>query len=239
MLGTQRGVAARLVAVCALACLSAACVDKAPATQQKITEFNREVHAPRILLMPVDIELSELTAGGLNEPKADWTEAARENVREALRAQQAERGNAMIEFDESSVSAAQEDTLREISKLHGVVGSTIALNRIAQLPTKAGKFDWSLGPDVRQLRERYDADYALFLYVRDSYASSGRVALIVVAAIARINVQAGQQVGYASLVDLNTGDIVWFNRLARPSGDLRTREPAQETVRELLKGLPK
>jgi len=38
----------------------------------------------KVLLMPPDVELSELTAGGLLEPKAEWTERAREHIQGAL-----------------------------------------------------------------------------------------------------------------------------------------------------------
>ena len=48
----------------------------------------------------------------------------------------------------------------------------------------------------------------------------------------------GEQVGYASLVDLNTGRVVWFNKLDRLWGDLREPEAAVETVDALLKGFP-
>jgi hypothetical protein len=48
----------------------------------------------------------------------------------------------------------------------------------------------------------------------------------------------GEQVGYASLVDLNTGRVVWFNQLNRMSGDLRNPAPAVETVEALLKDFP-
>ena len=48
----------------------------------------------------------------------------------------------------------------------------------------------------------------------------------------------GEQVGYASLVDLHTGRVVWFNRLSRMSGDLREPAPARETVEALLKDFP-
>jgi hypothetical protein len=41
-------------------------------------------------------------------------------------------------------------------------------------------------------------------------------------------------VGFASLVDLKTGDIVWFNRLVRAQGDLRTPAAAAETVKALV-----
>ena len=48
----------------------------------------------------------------------------------------------------------------------------------------------------------------------------------------------GQQIGYASLVDLNDGRILWFGRLARNSGDLREATPAAETVEALLSDFP-
>ena len=47
----------------------------------------------------------------------------------------------------------------------------------------------------------------------------------------------GQQVGFASLVDLNSGQVVWFNRLARETGDLRTADEAAETDKALRKYL--
>jgi hypothetical protein len=43
---------------------------------------------------------------------------------------------------------------------------------------------------------------------------------------------------FASVVDLNTGDIVWFNRLISTTGDLRNQKEANKSVANLLKGLP-
>jgi hypothetical protein len=51
-------------------------------------------------------------------------------------------------------------------------------------------------------------------------------------------VPGGQQVGFGSLVDLRTGDLLWFNRLINPAGDLRTPEPAMKAVDTLLVQLP-
>jgi hypothetical protein len=45
-------------------------------------------------------------------------------------------------------------------------------------------------------------------------------------------------VGYASLVDLRDGRIVWYNDVRRASGDLREAQPALETVEALLKNFP-
>jgi len=110
-----------------------------------------------------------------------------------------------------------------------------------ELPTKPS-FDWSLGPSVARLRDEYGSDYALFVFVRDSYATSGRIAVMVLTAILTRGMaqpQGGSQVAFASLVDLRTGDIVWFNQVLRRAGDLRTRETAGETVALLLKDFPK
>jgi hypothetical protein len=57
-------------------------------------------------------------------------------------------------------------------------------------------------------------------------------------ALLGVGVSGGVQVGYASLVDLNTGQVLWFNRLTRGSGDLREPEKAQETLDALLQDFP-
>ncbi len=217
----------------------AGCVTKA---NSQIDTLKRPAGQPRIVLMPVDVELSELTAGGLHEPKADWTESARRNLASAFHAEKSALGLNVVEFDDSPLPQEQRDALNQISKLHGAIGQTIQLHQYingAQLPTKRGRMDWTIGESVRELRAVQDADYAMFVFVRDSYTSAGRAALMVAAAVLGVGIQGGAQLGFVSLVDLETGDIVWFNRLVRGSGDLRTPEPARETARTLLTGLPK
>ena len=80
-------------------------------------------------------------------------------------------------------------------------------------------------------------------YVLHGFGMDGpgaRVALgLVTAVLFGAPVSGGQQIGYASLVHLETGNIVWFGTLARGTGDLRTPEPAQEAVNSLFSGLPK
>ena len=95
-----------------------------------------------------------------------------------------------------------------------------------------------MGDSVKLLKDKTGADYALFTWIRDSYASPERKAAMVVMAILGVGIAGGAQIGYASLVDLNNGRIVWFNDLRRAHGDLRETESAKETVETLLKGFP-
>lgn len=192
----------------------------------------------RVLLMPLDVELSELTVGGMLEPRADWTEQAQTHVQAAL--DEALRGKhaALVLYNPPAGDPDQTKADRQLLKLHDHVAGAILLNSFVPLPTKKGRFDWSLGEGVKQLRERAKADYALFILLRDSYASGGRVALMVAGALLGVVVPGGSQIGIASLVDLRGGDIVWFNRLGRGAGDLRTPEAARTAIESLLTELP-
>jgi hypothetical protein len=194
------------------------------------------------VLMPLDVHLYELTAAGLQEPKADWTELAKGHLTAAFAAEQTSLGLQLKPLDEASVDSAASDRLLQVQRLHSVVGQAILTHQyvpVLALPSKGGKFDWTLGPEVKALKEATGADYALFVFVNDGYSSGGRVALIVAGAMLGIGIPGATQLGFASLVDLETGDVVWFNRLLRNVGDLRTAEPARETAKTLLTNFPR
>jgi hypothetical protein len=60
-------------------------------------------HLPKeakVVLMPADIELFSISAGGVLEPKADWTEAAGRHFRAALLERQRKLGLGTIELSE-------------------------------------------------------------------------------------------------------------------------------------------
>jgi hypothetical protein len=140
------------------------------------------------------------------------------------------------------LSEQQADDFAEINELHAAIARAIALHHFGSgfmnLPTKDGKLDWSMGEAVRAVKQKTGADYALFTWIRDSYASTERVAAMVVLALFGIISPGGFQVGYASLVDLDSGRVLWFNMLQRASGDLREPDKAAETLDALLANFP-
>jgi hypothetical protein len=226
----------RKFAVAALALVLAACVQN----HHRLTESlarpaDREV---RVLVLPVDVELFELSFGGAPATRQDWTVAARENMNAALHAHFGQRALSVAFHD----GALEDEETAKLMRLHAAVGRSVMLHQYDgpdALPTKKGRFDWTMGPEVRRLAAREEADYVLFVHVRDSYSGPGRVAAqFIAAAVFGIAIPGGIQAGFASLVDLNSGDFVWYNRLQRGSGDLRTAEPAKETIAALLNGLP-
>ncbi len=191
----------------------------------------------KVVVMPTDIELFSISGGGVVEPKADWTEAASRHFKAALAEKKQKMGVSITELSEKDA-----DELAEVNTLHAAVARSIATHHFGpgmlNLPTKDGKLDWSMGDAVKGIREKTGADYALFSWIRDSYASAERVATMIVLAMLGVGIGGGLQIGYASLVDLNTGQVVWFNRLLRVSGDLREAKPAAETLESLLEKFP-
>lgn len=193
----------------------------------------------RVLVMELDVQLAELLASGLEQPRADWSTAARAHLRQAYVGELQRRGAQWVEFRPPE-EAALVDRFRQLELLHNAVGGEALLHRLdlVRLPTKRDGFDWTLGPGVRDLKRHFGADYALFTYVRDSYATAGRKALMVLGLVAGVSVSLGHQIGYTTLIDLETGQVVWINFLVSQTGDLRTAEEAEQVARQLLTGVP-
>jgi hypothetical protein len=206
-------------------------------TVSQLDNLTSERQDPTVLLMPPDVKYYLWTAGGVKEPHADWTAAARRNFRDAVMAYAAEHAVDVVALDPA---AASDPTIQRYEKLHRAVGRTIQFNHFgtAKLPTKAGEFDWGLGPGVSEIGRAYGADYALFSFYRDYQASGGRIAFAVLAAAAGVGVPATAEFGFASLVDLRTGDVVWFNKVDVGAGELRDREGARTVVDGLFRDMP-
>jgi hypothetical protein len=205
----------------------------------------------KLLVLRPDVTVGSLTTGGMVEPRADWTDQARASIVAALRAQQAARGGKVTIIEHrNELPGVDPQELADVERLNAAVDDSIALHKYLgdYLPTKRGnRLDWTLGEDAVRLGQKTGYDYALFLHAEDQVASGGRIALGVLGLAGCIvgfcapNVGGQQQLDYASLVDLRTGDVVWFNVVLAQSqvpgikfGDLRTPQGAQQMVERLL-----
>jgi hypothetical protein len=169
----------------------------------------------------------------------------------AIRRQQASRGgNATIIEHRNQLPGVPAEELANVERLNFVVDQSIVQHRYMgdYLPTKSGKgLDWTLGDEAVQLGRKTGYDYALFLHAEDQVASTGRIALGVlglagcVVGFCAPNIGGAEQLDYASLVDLKTGEVVWFNVVDAASqipgiafGDLRSPQGAAQMVERLL-----
>ena len=195
-----------------------------------------------LIVMRPDVTVGSVTMGGLVEPRAEWTETARANLLAALKAQQAGRGGRTMILETRAAAGANAELVADLERLHNAVGASIQLHKYSgqDLPTKRRQgIDWTLGADAVRFGQSTGYDYALFMYAEDSFASTGRVLLGVLGTAGCFvgfcaPMSGGRQLAYASLVDLKSGDVVWFNVLQSQLGDIRTREGADQMIERLL-----
>ena len=206
-------------------------------TEPKYTIRVFEKDNPKFLLMPVDIEICELTIAGMCEPSASWTKDSKQNIITSFKDILSSRNAILNEYDTSS----ETDELIQLIKLHSQMGQEIINNEygLYQLPTKTD-FKWNLGKKVKLLKKQYKSDYAVFIFFRDQYSSTERVIYNIVTAVLFPGIIpiGGSQIAFASLVNLNNGEISWFNGYYRSFGDVRDLEKARDTVNKIFEEFP-
>jgi hypothetical protein len=221
----------------AAAALFAAAVHSQPSPAGHLAPgFQARPAGSKLVIVPADMELFSISAGGVQEPKADWTDAAQRNFKAALAARRGLLGANVVELRDADL-----DEFAELNALQRAVAQAVFVHHTGlgmRLPTKNERLDWSLGDAGKPLKAKTGADYALFTWIRDTYASNERKAAMIAMALIGAISTGGEQTGYACLVDLDSGRVVWFNDLRRMTGDLRDEKAAMETVETLLTGFP-
>lgn len=198
--------------------------------------------AVRIVLFRPDVKVTEQTTAGLEQPKADWTESARSQIANAMKAEQARRGAQVTLMPELSGDDAK--LMADYKRLFKFVADAAIRHQLfaeKPLPTKTDKFDWSLGTGVSKLGVLGGGDYGLFLYTFDSYESVGHKNAQLISKMMGAPTEtapAETRIGYAGLVDLKSGELVWLNVDVNSRGDVRSASGADVRVSHLLKGFP-
>ncbi|MDF0489515.1 hypothetical protein PX554_15365 [Sphingomonas sp. H39-1-10] len=233
----RHGLFAAALAACLLAGVPAGAQEKSGSKPG----FTLPPGSAKILLIRPSITVGAQSTGGMFEPNADWTAQARDNLGAALAVAQQGLGNAVIVAEEPIGPAAT--TLAGYRALFSVLADSVIRYQFFpgnRLPTKKrkGAFKWTMGPGVAEIAKGTGCDYALFIFDEDQYGSTGRKLLQVFAAMAYVTVKSGEHRGYAGLVDLRSGDLVWLNADQQMGGDVRTAEGAQKRVRQLLENFP-
>src|SRR5437773_249457 len=164
------------VLLCALALLAASV--QAQQSKNLAPGFSQRSAASKLVVVPADLELFSIGAGGVPEPRADWTLAAQRNVKSGLAARKLQLGTDVMGLEEKDM-----DELADINSLHGAVAQSVFLHHmvggVLKLPTKSDALNWSMGDAVKPLKDKTGADYALFIWIRDSYASNERKAAMI------------------------------------------------------------
>lgn len=238
------GISARLLA--GMWCVLLGFLATAAVAQEKGAArpgFTEEaLRGQKIILLRPSVWVGEQSTGGLREPNADWTATARHLLDAELARQLSGNDNQIVQ----EPTDLDPDTLK-ITTDHKALFKTVAASVIQyqffvgnRLPTRKNHpFEWTLGPGMRKLAETSGARYGLFINVDDQYGSVGRKMFQILAAgLVGVSVQSGAHIGYAGLIDLQSGDLVWLNADQQMGGDVRTADGMAKRVTQLLEDYP-
>jgi hypothetical protein len=201
-----------------------------------------------ITVIPLKVDVYQVTAGGVKEKMDEWCTQAKRNVLTAIENELELRPLLNIKsFPETFMSDDRKFNLEQTGALFNAINSSIIFHTYGQpvhrFPEKIENFDYTLGPEVRQLSDQADA--LLFVRGVDSIATAGRKAVQAGSVIlgALVGVQVTPNLGVTAvnlaLVDADTGDVLWYNFHAS-AGDHDLRNPIDTTamVMDILKDFP-
>lgn len=192
---------------------------------------------------PVALPVAAASASVATAKVAEAATAAAIPVAPDCSAQQ----NALTAAQAMPDAAGRANLVADYEGLHSAVVGAIIAHKYGlaggKLPTKKEDFAYTLGPGTAEIGKLSGANYGLFVMTYDQFASSSRKAMQVMGALgciigACVIVSGGQHVAYVSLVELESGNIVWFNLLRGSKGDVREAEGAGTMIDAIMAGMP-
>jgi hypothetical protein len=204
--------------------------------------LNKTTELPKkVVIMPINVEVMEMTAGDVKEEVPEWSAEAGKNITKSLSV--ALSNNASLkEIKMPRLSGKETASVDEHLALYKLVVNSASQTSWEH---KVRRFDYSIGPGLEKLRRKTGADAALMVYGRDYASTAGRKAKAVLGRIPIVNIftgappELGHSFVHIGMIDLRTGDILWMNSEYRDgSSNLRDHEDAGDIISAIFEWYP-
>ena len=204
-----------------------------------LTHYTQRPIPNRVVLLPLSVEVHEISAGGVVEEVPKLSEQATASVEKALKAFDALRERIEI-VPLPDLSETERDIVAEHVALYKIIANTAHVlieSGGSAWDHKGERFDYTLGGGLEFLRGKAHADAGLIVTGTEFRGSTGRGVLAALSfVLAGAYVPMGGTAITAGFVDFATGDILWFN--LRRGGDLIESDAADTALRDVLDAAP-
>lgn len=194
----------------------------------------------KILVLPPDVQVSEISLGGVIEKVPAWTKLATEYVSAAVARVGPKHGLPAARVPQ--LQAREQVSLEQHLALFDMVAGNVQMSLRGgdawQKRIAAGDVDFSLGPGLAFLAEQTGADAAVIVMVRDFAASPERKAMMIAGALFGVAIPLGRTFAVAALVDLRTGRLLWESCDTSATPDLRVAADANRVIEDLFQSFP-
>ncbi|MFO1435786.1 MAG: hypothetical protein U1F34_05295 [Gammaproteobacteria bacterium] len=212
-------------------------------TRYTLAEQGTSVLPQKIIQLPVKITVNEISVGGVAEPVPQWSKTATSNVAAAVSQVVSSTTGAQF-VPMPTLGTDEQSMVDEHLALYEMVAysaylHTGALGSEQAWPQKVARFDYTVGPGLKFLKEKTGADAALIVVGEDNESSSGRKAAFIIAAMFGIGLQLGYSGITAGIVNLDTGNVLWLDfAINQATIDLRTPQGSKELVEAAFQNFP-
>lgn len=205
-----------------------------------LLEEPRRALPARLVLLPAQVTVKEISAGGVADLVPEWTRQATDNIQAELAQLAGQRQDFRL-VPSPDLSAPEQERLEDYLASYMVVGITahnMTTQGGAEWEHKRRHFDYTLGEGLAFIRERSGADAAVVVVAEDYVSSQGRKAAMFLGALVGVGIPGGQSILSVGVVDLANGDILWMHHAQSHSKDLKDREAVREMLTDILASYP-
>ena len=224
----------------------AGCATGQTSVHREITAASQRGLPKKVLLLPVEIRVHEVSAGGVVEKVDAWSDTASGNAVRYVRHVAVGRG--AFELVESpALSPEDKAQLDQHIALYEVVAGSAYLSRASSIGVwkeRAGNFDYTLGPGLEPLAEHTGIDAAMIVIGSDYISTAGRKAAMVmgvlVGALAGVPIvpQGGISFVSVGVVDMRTGNLLWFGTDQSSATDFRNERGLHQMLDRMFQTYP-
>ncbi len=239
--------------------VSVACVAIPPPYRSTPDYPLRFADVESITLVPPLVSVFAMSSGNIEQEVQEWSDVANQHAQAAVRAHVESIGKTWVPFSgkhgprpdfrigiESVDGAGPPDRAEESwllfeSAKEAILRHTYDIANV--FPAQMSAFDYTLGREAAALLGGTRADAFLLMIATDHVPTADRQALIGVGTLAALYTGGYGGPGatpaelIAALVESQSGDILFFNRVSMPLSDLRDPEANKALVDLVLKGM--
>ena len=197
----------------------------------------------KVFIAPLDMQFFEISAGGVPEKVKGWGDQANTVVLTATR-EELRRRTQMDAMELPDLDEAERRALERATAMFRRVADQIAAVKESNDESwtkRAHELEFTIGNELRPLARRVGADAILFVDGMDYVSSIGRRIMFVVTTLVfgLPVLPPGTSYLQAGLVDLNSGEVLWFGRdYSVTLGDLREAGTAAKLVGGMFASYP-
>ena len=226
--------------------LLGACATSGTAVHRELAQSPERPLPKKVLLLPAEIRVHEISAGGVVEKVDEWSRTASSHATKYVRGLASERR--LFELIEAPALGQEEQAqLDQHVALYELVGASAALARASAFSVwqeRAKDFDYTLGPGLKALAERTGIDAAMIVIGTDYISSAGRRAAMVMGVLlgvvtgAVILPQGGVSFLSVGVLDMRTGNLLWFGTDQSSATDFRNERDLHQMLERMFQTYP-